>query len=42
KEGKKEKEIVRFFVTKDKRHIPIRLDLFLKFGSAKAFFSGMK
>ena len=42
KEGKKEKEIVRFFVTKDKRHIPIRLDLFLKFGSAKAFFSSMK
>lgn len=42
KDGKKEKEIVRFFVTKDKRHIPIRLDLFLKFGSAKAFFSSMK
>ena len=42
KDGKKEKEVVRFFVTKDSRHIPIRLDLFLKFGSAKAFFSGMK
>ena len=42
KDGKKEKEIVRFYVTDDKRHIPIRLDLFLKFGSAKAFFSGMK
>ena len=34
-----EKEIVRFFVTDDTRHIPIRLDLFLKFGSAKAFLS---
>jgi hypothetical protein len=42
KDGKKEKEIVRFFVTNDRRHIPIRLDLFLKFGSAKAFFTGMK
>lgn len=36
-EGKKEKEIVRFFVTDDNRHVPVRLDLFLKFGSAKAF-----
>ena len=42
RDGKKEKEIVRFYVTKDSRHIPIRLDLFLKFGSAKAFFSSMK
>lgn len=31
------KEIVRFFVTDDKNHIPVRLDLFLRFGSAKAF-----
>lgn len=38
KDGKKDKEIVRFFVTDDKAHVPIRLDLFLKFGSAKAFF----
>ncbi|MBR4572643.1 MAG: DUF3108 domain-containing protein [Prevotella sp.] len=42
KDGKKDKEIVRFYVTEDSRHIPIRLDLFLKFGSAKAFFVGMK
>ncbi len=42
KDGKKGKEIVRFYVTEDSRHIPIRLDLFLKFGSAKAFFVGMK
>jgi hypothetical protein len=38
----KDKEIVRFFVTDDHRHIPVRLDLFLKFGSAKAFLSYMK
>lgn len=39
KDGKKDKEIVRFFVTDDKAHVPIRLDLFLKFGSAKAFLN---
>lgn len=37
KDGGKDKEIVRFFVTDDKAHIPVRLDLSLKFGSAKAF-----
>jgi hypothetical protein len=42
KDGKKDKEIVRFYVTDDSKHIPIRLDLFLRFGSAKAFFSSMK
>lgn len=36
------KEIVRFFVTDDTNHIPIRLDLYLRFGSAKAFLVGMK
>lgn len=41
-EGDKEEEIVRFFVTDDSRHIPIRLDLFLKFGAAKAFLKSMK
>lgn len=41
-EDKKYKEIVRFYVTDDKRHIPIRLDLNLKFGSAKAFLSSIK
>lgn len=41
-EDKKYKEIVRFFVTDDKRHIPVRLDLNLKFGSAKAFLSSIK
>lgn len=41
-EDGKEKEIVRFFVTDDSRHIPIRIDLFLKFGSAKAYLKSMK
>ena len=41
-EEKKNKEIIRFFVTDDSNHVPIRLDMFLKFGSAKAFLVGMK
>ena len=41
-EGNKEKEITRFYVTDDVHHVPIRLDMFLKFGVAKAFLSGMK
>lgn len=36
------KEIARFFVTDDSNHIPVRLDMFLKFGSAKAFLTSMK
>lgn len=38
----KNKEIARFFVTDDTNHIPVRLDMFLKFGSAKAFLTSMK
>ena len=34
---KKEKEVITFYVTDDKNHLPVRLDLFLNFGSAKAF-----
>ena len=34
--------IVDFYVTDDNNHIPIRLDMFLKFGSAKAFLVDMK
>lgn len=41
KDGKL-KEIVRFYVTDDENHIPIRLDMFLKFGSAKAFLVSMR
>ena len=36
------KEIVRFFVTDDSNHIPVRLDMFLKFGSAKAFLTNIR
>ena len=36
------KEIVRFYVTDDQNHIPVRLDMFLKFGSAKAFLTSIK
>ena len=33
----KEKEVITFYVTDDKNHLPVRLDLYLNFGSAKAF-----
>ena len=33
----RDREVVRFYVTDDSRHIPVRLDLFLKFGTAKAY-----
>lgn len=36
------KRIVDFFVTDDVQHIPVRIDMFLNFGSAKAFLVGMK
>lgn len=42
KEDGKYKRIVDFYVTDDKNHIPVRLDMFLRFGSAKAFLTGMK
>lgn len=38
----KYKRIVDFYVTDDNNHVPIRLDMFLKFGSAKAFLVNMK
>lgn len=36
------KEIARFYVSDDSNHIPVRIDMNLKFGSAKAFLVGMK
>ena len=33
---KKDKEVVTFYITDDANHIPVRLDLFLRFGTAKA------
>lgn len=41
-DGGKLKEIVRFYVSDDTNHVPVRIDLFLKFGTAKAFLAGMK
>lgn len=42
KDNGKWKEIVKFYVTDDRRHIPIRLDLNLRFGTAKAFVTSIK
>jgi hypothetical protein len=42
RENGKNKELIRFFVTDDKNHLPVRLDLFLSFGSAKCYLTGMK
>ncbi len=35
-------ELIRFYITDDANHIPVRLDMFLRFGSAKAFLKGYK
>lgn len=35
---KKEKELLRFYITDDANHLPVRIDFFLKFGTAKAFY----
>ena len=35
-------ELIRFYITDDKNHMPVRLDMFLSFGSAKAYLSGYK
>ena len=38
----KEKEVITFYITDDKNHLPVRLDLYLNFGSAKAFLKEIK
>lgn len=38
----KEKEVITFYVTDDLNHLPVRLDMFLNFGSAKAFLSNVR
>lgn len=40
KEDGKENEVVRFYITDDKNHLPVRLDMNLNFGTAKAFLKG--
>ena len=37
--NKKEREVVTFYVTDDLNHMPVRLDMFLRFGTAKAFLN---
>ena len=39
---KREKEVITFFITDDENHLPVRLDLYLNFGSAKAFLKSVK
>lgn len=41
-EDGKEKEVITFFVTDDENHLPVRLDMYLNFGSAKAFLNGYR
>jgi len=41
KEKGKEKEIVKFYITDDKNHLPVRIDMNLNFGTAKAYLKGM-
>lgn len=38
----KEKEVITFYVSDDKNHLPIRLDMYLNFGSAKAFLKRVR
>jgi len=38
----KEHEVITFYITDDANHLPVRLDLFLNFGSAKAFLKNIK
>lgn len=40
KKGKWE-EVITFFITDDPNHIPVRLDMYLNFGSAKAFLKSV-
>ena len=35
-------ELIRFYITDDRNHLPVRLDMFLSFGSAKAYLTGYK
>lgn len=38
----REKEVITFYVTDDRNHLPVRLDMYLNFGSAKAFLTDIK
>ena len=38
----KEKEVITFFFSDDKSHLPIRLDMYVNFGCAKAFLKSVR
>lgn len=38
----KDKEMLRFYVTDDQNHLPVRIDFYLRFGTAKAFYKSGK
>ncbi len=38
----KEEEVITFYITDDLNHLPVRLDMYLNFGSAKAFLVSVK
>ena len=38
-EKTKEKELLRFYVTDDQHHLPVRIDFYLRFGTAKAYLA---
>ncbi|KAA6307501.1 hypothetical protein EZS27_040828, partial [termite gut metagenome] len=42
KQDEKETDVITFYITDDNNHLPVRLDLFLNFGSAKAFLNNVK
>ena len=42
REDNKNHELIRFYVTDDQNHLPVRLDMFLSFGTAKAYLTGYK
>lgn len=41
-EEKEEQEVITFFISDDENHLPIRLDMYLSFGSAKAFLTNVQ
>lgn len=41
-EQKEEQEVITFFITDDRNHLPVRLDMYLNIGSAKAFLREVK
>lgn len=38
----KEHEVITFYISDDRNHLPVRLDMYLNFGSAKAFLNDVR